>query len=586
MRFSVSLGLVWAVSSVVGGLNQLALAGDGQPFTITQLVLEGDSVPGVGTITRIDNLAVNNDGQWLVEADTNAAADFDSVLIRDGKLYLREGDPLDLPIGATLDSFDAVNLNNAGDSGWNFFLDGTKNIFDDSGIYLNANLVLQEGTISQSEDFGPNTPYIGFFESAINNNAPSQILLMASIDDPNIASSVDRALVILTLTEGGLGYTETVIYKEGDVLPGQIEPVADFETGPHDFAFNDDGDVMFIADLTGDTAVDGAVYVNDVLLAQEGSASPVEGRNWFSLSVAVVELNNNGDHAFRGRLDGDTATDYLIVKNGAKLVQEGDVLADTNGAPLTSLSSSGPLRLNDNGEVVWRGAWVDPKLGEVVGLFKDESLIVQEGVTTEEGFLFESIIAGQDGISLSDNGRYMVFEADLPGGLNGAFLLDFGSVCPAGLDCTVGPDDFSAFRGFYNSGDLNSLLESDDDKLCFNPGIVLFPTEAPITLDFVGTLPNDSPASLDVTIESSANTVGLELTISFWNYNTSMWDIVGKDAQSLNADTVRTFAGDPVDHVELGTGEVRTRYEVRVVSFIFLFPWLDCVDHVFWAISG
>ena len=151
---------------------------------------------------------------------------------------------------------------------------------------------------------------------------------------------------------------------------------------------------------------------------------------------------------------------------------------------------------------------------------------------------------------------------------------------------TVGPDGWNAFRGFYDSGDLNSLLESDDDKLCYNPGIVLLQTEAPITLDFIGTLPNDSPASLDVTIESSANTVGLELTFSFWNYNTNSWDVVGTDTQSLNADTARTFPGDPADHVEPGTGEVRTRYEIRVVSFIFLFPWLDCVDRVFWTTTN
>ena len=151
---------------------------------------------------------------------------------------------------------------------------------------------------------------------------------------------------------------------------------------------------------------------------------------------------------------------------------------------------------------------------------------------------------------------------------------------------TVRPDEFNVFRGLHDSGDLDSLLGSDDDKLCYNPGIVLSPTEAPVTLDYLGTLPNDSPATLDVTIESSANTVGLEITISFWNFNTNSWDVVGTDTQSLNADTVRTFAGNPTDHVEAGTGDVRTRYEVRVVSFIFIFPWLDCVDHVYWTVSN
>ncbi len=177
--------------------------------------------------------------------------------------------------------------------------------------------------------------------------------------------------------------------------------------------------------------------------------------------------------------------------------------------------------------------------------------------------------------SLAVNQRYHIVEAACPADLDGAG----DQVCDR-------PVDFNAFRGFYDSGDLNSLLESDDDKLCYNPGIVLFPTEAPITLDFFGSLPNDSPASLDVTIESSANTVGLELTISSWNFNTDSWDVVGTATQSLNDDMVRTFAGNPADHVELGTGEVRTRYEVRVVSLIFLFPWLDCVDQVFWTTTN
>ncbi len=148
------------------------------------------------------------------------------------------------------------------------------------------------------------------------------------------------------------------------------------------------------------------------------------------------------------------------------------------------------------------------------------------------------------------------------------------------------PDDFDAFRGFHASGTLEDVLESDDSDLCYNPGIVLNPTEAPVTLDFTGTLPNDSPASLDVTIESSANTVGLELTFSFWNYNTNSWDVVGVEEQAFAGDTEGTFAGNPADHVEPGTGEVRTRYEVRQVSFIFLFPWMDCVDHVFWTTSN
>jgi hypothetical protein len=149
---------------------------------------------------------------------------------------------------------------------------------------------------------------------------------------------------------------------------------------------------------------------------------------------------------------------------------------------------------------------------------------------------------------------------------------------------TIPPDSFSAFRGIYVSGDLDSLLASDDDDLCYNPGITLFPTEAPVTLDFIGTSPDDTPATIEITIESSANTVGLGLTFRMWKFTgTPGWQTVGTAGQTNNVDTVRSFPGVPADHVQVGTGEVRARYEVRRVSFIFLFPWTDCVDHVFWT---
>ena len=457
-------------TSVITCCTVIALAtpgfgGDSQPFTITQLVIEGEFIPGVGTVTRIDTLAVNNSGQWIVEADTNAPTDIDSVLIRNGKLYLREGDPLDMPKGATIDSFDSINLNNLGISGWNFFLDGTQDIFDDSGIYLNTQLIIQESDISTAKGFTPGTPYIGFFEATINNNDPPQLLLMASVDDPNIPSSVDRALVVVDLNGAGPGFTETVIFKEGDVLPGQVEAIADFQTGPHDFAFNDLGDVMFIADLTGDTTVDGAVYVNGDLLAQEGSPSPVKGRNWLTLGSGVVNLNNAGDHVYRGRLDGDADTRDLIVTNGAKLVQEGDVLPDTNGQPLTGLGI-GPVLVNDNGAALWYGEWTDPDLGAIAGLFYDETLIVQEAVLTEEGFLFDSIAGGQDAFAISDDGRYLIFEANLPGALTGAFLIDFGPACAADFDNSgdVGVKDLLFLLGTWGPCPLKGDCLADFDN--------------------------------------------------------------------------------------------------------------------------
>ena len=160
------------------------------------------------------------------------------------------------------------------------------------------------------------------------------------------------------------------------------------------------------------------------------------------------------------------------------------------------------------------------------------------------------------------------------------------SLCPPAEKMTFGPDNVVVFRGVHVSGNLNSVQESDDNDLCFEPGIVLSPLEAPVTLDFIGTSPDESPASLKVTVESTANTVGLALRFKFWNFDTDSWDSVGGVGQSFNNDVSVTLAGNPAVHIEQGTGEVRTRYEVRVDSLIFIFPWTNCVDHVFWTIEG
>ena len=199
-------------------------------------------------------------------------------------------------------------------------------------------------------------------------------------------------------------------------------------------------------------------------------------------------------------------------------------------------------------------------------------------------------VGGNSGSGIIRDGEILgiAITCPCPGGAtridHPSFAAARDQLCPPAQITTFVPDSFDAFRGFHLSGDLDDVLESDDSDLCYNPGITILPSEAPVTLDFIGTSPDLSPARLKVTVESSANTVGLELTFSFWNFNTTSWDIVGTATQTNGVDTVRTFSGTPADHVEAGTGEVRTRYEVR--EGIVLLPWTDCVDHVFWTTSN
>lgn len=416
MRSTLKMALAFAAVVMIP-LNAFA---DDPALEPQLVVLEGDSIPGVGLVTSVQNLAINNGSDFLVEVDTdNANTDMDYVLLKNSVLLLQEGQALPLPVAATLDSFDTVNLNNNDNSGWNFFLDNTSGMNDDSGIYLNTNLVIQEGYISTSTGFSPGTPYIGFFETRINDN--DKILIMASVDDPAIGSTVDRALVVIDPNT----LVETVLFKEGDVAPGTAEMITDFDTGPHNFDFNNNGDVMFMADLTGATDANSAIYLNSTILAREGDPSPLSGRNWYFITSPELSLNNNGEYVFHARMDGDAGTDYIIIKNGQKFVQEGDTLPDIAPWKLTSFGT-GPVLISDFGDVLWYGDWDDPDTDKDSGLFLNHKLILQEGVSKVNGTVVDTVAGGQDGKSMSDDGRYILVEVALVGSLDAAVLFDRG----------------------------------------------------------------------------------------------------------------------------------------------------------------
>jgi hypothetical protein len=393
---------------------------------VTVVAQEGDVLIGVGNLTLISNLAVDSTGKTLIEVDTNNVnTDIDTALLLDGVLLHQEGDLLPLPLGASIDTFDTVNLTDGGNSGWNFFLDGTAGSTDDSGIYFNTTLLIQEGDVSAAAGFSAGTVYTGFFECKINES--NDILVMASVDDPAIASTTDRALVILDT----LG-NETVFLKEADLAPGLGGPlISDFGTGPHNFDFNDNGDILYFADTDAATTDDGVIYLNTTILAREGQAAPIAGRLWSSLSSPELALNNQGDYVFSGSMDGDTATNTIIVLNGQKFIQEGDTHPDI--APFTFTSfGSGPILIcdrhdpTDTPDVLWYGDWNDSDTTIDTGLFLNDKLIFQEGVDSINGVVIEDVRGISDGFTMSPDGRYLLVELNLVGGIETAVLVDRG----------------------------------------------------------------------------------------------------------------------------------------------------------------
>jgi hypothetical protein len=433
----ISLRRIRAAAVLLTPLAALAARASADVLTtFTVPVRETNPVAGVGLVTAIDTVAVASGGSWMVEVDTDHAdTSADQVVLLDGVLAARQGAALAAPAGTTISSFGSggAPINIAGHWAWNYFLTGATTSTD-SGIFFDNTLVIQEGALSTAPQFTPGTPYIGFFGAKLNNT--NQILIMASIEDTAIASTVDRALVAATVSAGGALLSETVLAKEGDLLAGQTETVADFATGPHGWDWNDSGDVLFLADLNGSTASDGVLYLNGALLAQEGSASPVAGRTWASLSTSQrVALNGGGDWATTGLLSGTTTDDSVIVVNGAVFQQEGQPAPGVSGGWLLQGFGSGPVDLDDAGNVFWFGDWNDPDTARDTGIFRNDQLLVQEGVTVINGQLLTSIAGVQENFSVSADGRWLIFEGQI-GADSAAIMIemtgDLFAYCTAG----------------------------------------------------------------------------------------------------------------------------------------------------------
>ncbi len=426
------------------GAATLAPAGAAGPDLFappTIVVLEGDVVPGVGAVTSIANIAVVGPGEWVVEADTdNPDTDADTVILTDEGLAIREGEPVPAIAGASIDGFDAIAVGSNAEVAANLFLDGPPSGMD-SGVFLgDFELLIQEGDFSTAARFAPGTtPYLGWFDVKVNGS--NQILMTASIDDPTVASSVDRALIVLEYDPGlGTVLFEQARFVEGDILPGQTEPVSDFGTGTHESAINDDGEILFVADLAGDTSVDMAIYLNNTLIAQEGGLSP-DGVRTYELLTRGVHMNNIGEIVFRANLSGSSANDEVIIRDDAIVMSEGDFLASL-GATVTGFGSSGaPLTIADSGDIFWFAQFAGGS-----ALMVDGEPLLRTGDMVD-GLVIQSFSTIGEGFHVFPDGSAVIVRAQVgPGSDDAAILIQLESPCA----CDWNEDTFLNDTDFFD----------------------------------------------------------------------------------------------------------------------------------------
>ncbi len=410
------------------------------PPRIVPLVLEGDLVPGVGTVTLIESVSVNDAGDWCVEVDTNQPnTASDAVVLINGLVAFREGQPLETPPGTTMGTFDSVFIASNGSIGWNLGIGGGVPTNLNSGVFIDDAIVVRESDIVSAAGFSPGTPFVSFAEARFDGG--SHLFVVCAVDDPAIESTSDRALLRLDVGFNGPGHTETLLAKEGDVLPGQAggqtEAVIDIGTGPESFAINATGEAAYAVSLTGPSASNGAIYRNQTLIAQKNGPSSIPGRNYATIGTLTrLDLNDAGVVAFAVTLTGDAASDLAIIRDGIVFVREGDTPAALPGVTITSFGAA-PVRIDNSNRVHWYAA-LSGSSATNQALFRGEDLVAQKGVTTVNGQTLTTIAGTTStggvtrGFWSSPNGRHVIFRGVLNGTTEGAFLATF--------DDPTGPD--------------------------------------------------------------------------------------------------------------------------------------------------
>jgi len=152
---------------------------------------------------------------------------------------------------------------------------------------------------------------------------------------------------------------------------------------------------------------------------------------------------------------------------------------------------------------------------------------------------------------------------------------------------SVAPTSYSMVRGSVFAGNLESLLDSDDDRLVMRPGPVLSSGQAPVQLRLNATAPTASPNGFSFSVESSASFSNAELKVWLWNYATGNYELLDtRFPTTTDAAVTVTVRTDPARFIQPGTLAIRALVSFQAVGPSLAFPWSGRVDKVWWNFPG
>ncbi len=302
--------------------------------------LPGAKFAGASVSTAFDRPWVSRNGlHWALRADTDQVSTADQVVLIDGTLAQREGDPAPFAVGQTLGIFDVrIGINDSGS--YAFFNNlGSTTTNDDYVVRVDTGpvytVVAQEG---QPIPALPTSTYDDDLEGVVLLNSGDVAVAADLIDGGGITTAMDEVLV-----NGA-----TLVAQEGVTIPtGQAGGGA---AAWENFSFEDQwfdnaGNVLIFGDLLGATTDDNVVVYNGAVVLQENQIIPGSGfLNPIDLSgIVEVGMDHGGNWFARG--NNDTTEQDWVVRNGTVIASEGSPVLTSPGRYRVLAATLDPLQV-------------------------------------------------------------------------------------------------------------------------------------------------------------------------------------------------------------------------------------------------
>ncbi|MBL0870809.1 MAG: hypothetical protein IBJ18_09570 [Phycisphaerales bacterium] len=448
------------------------------PMTIQVVLKEGDTVNGV-TVTSVDGASINSLGNWWATVNSFSSTQ-PQAAIRDGAVVYTEASMVNGP-GGSVRVFDwnQTTINDQGQMVWPLLTVPTSGT--DSGLFYSETGAAQtewgayEGTLAYDEGFGRVATWASFADVKMLSNR--RAFMIASVDDFSVQGTINRAIMQATFNADGT-LASTIRYAtEGDTLTGQTVPIRGSQVTSSQNDANNNGQFIWVPLLRNPdapTTADEMIYLGtSTELVKEGSPSIIPGRNWGSQSStnSAVGINDNGDYVYRAALDGATASNAVIVKNGVKFIQKGDPFPPNPAFNVTAINSGSTcVRIDNQGFVWWWADWSDPDANVDTGIMRGNEIVLQEGMTLPGGAVLDFFSTGPEDFSVSRDGKRMACVVTLVGGIEAVVTVSFqdalASCNPADIACDNGsplvtsPACTNSTTG-PNEGDYNAFFAAD-----------------------------------------------------------------------------------------------------------------------------